>query len=750
MRALALLGSIPFSLVALLARNAAGQPATPGRTPPATDSSRQLSAVRVVESPAHRRALAGTVDLLDARTLRQSRVLTTNEALRKIPGVHVRDEEGLGLRPNIGVRGLNPTRSTKVLLLEDGVPLAIAPYGDPASYYHPPIDRFAEVEVVKGASQVRYGPQTIGGVINYLTPPIPDEPTGRVLVAPGGRRLLNLHLQGGGRFGTTGVLVDAIRKQGEGARANSYSELTDFNAKLELPLVDGQSIAIRANHYGERSQVTYSGLTEAEWAVDPLQNPFANDRMLLDRGGVVIAHRLGASAARTLTTTGYFNIVQRDWWRQSSNSAQRPNDRSDPVCAGMSNLLTTCGNEGRLRGYRVVGIEPRATLISALGGWAVRTDVGARAHFEQQERRQVHGDFPTARTVGAGSNVNSGVVEDNRRETAGYATFGQLELTRGMLTLSPGLRLEHVRLHRENRRPTASSRTGVEGSTALTQLIPGIGVTLQPSARLTLFSGLHRGFAPPRPEDVIDNSSGGVVELAAEMSWNAEVGARVAFSEWGTMAATLFRMDFANQIIPASVAGGTGATLTSAGATLHEGGELSLRLGPTSGARTVRPFLDLATTWLPVARFAGPRAAYVGTGGSDVVDKVYAEQGSSGTRTRVDVSRNRLPYAPTWMHTATIGLSRGEASDLRLEAVHLSDQFGDALNTRRTVADGQQGIIPASLILNVTANAELPRVGGQVYVTVKNLTDRRYIVDRTRGLLPGLPRLLQAGVTRSF
>jgi Fe(3+) dicitrate transport protein len=94
------------------------------------------------------RRLPGSVDIVDRETLEKAHVLTTNEALRKIAGVNVRDEEGFGLRPNIGIRGLNPTRSTKVLLLEDGIPLTYAPYGDNAAYYPPPIERFERISAV--------------------------------------------------------------------------------------------------------------------------------------------------------------------------------------------------------------------------------------------------------------------------------------------------------------------------------------------------------------------------------------------------------------------------------------------------------------------------------------------------------------------------------------------------------------------------------------------------------------------------
>src|SRR5688500_271927 len=154
------------------------------------------------------RRLPGSVEVLDRETLDRANVMTTNEALRKIPGLNVRDEEGLGLRPNIGIRGLNPTRSSKVLLLEDGIPLTDAPYGDNASYYHPPIDRFESVEVLKGSGQIVYGPQTVGGVVNYITRTPPAKASGSLTLIGGNRDYFNGHLNYGGTLGNTGLLFD--------------------------------------------------------------------------------------------------------------------------------------------------------------------------------------------------------------------------------------------------------------------------------------------------------------------------------------------------------------------------------------------------------------------------------------------------------------------------------------------------------------------------------------------------------------
>jgi Fe(3+) dicitrate transport protein len=713
----------------------------------------QLPGVSVVGTATPLERIPGSVTILGPDQLRQSRVFTANEALRKVAGVMVRDEEGFGARPNIGIRGLNPTRSTKVLLLEDGIPLTIAPYGDNAAYYHPPIERMESVEVLKGAGQLLYGPQTIGGVINYRTPGFTGTPTSTVSVTGGNRGMRTVHAAASGTTGGsangTGLFVDLIRRDTEGARENTRTTVDDASLKVRVPLTPSQQLTLRGNLFREQSQVTYSGLTEAEYAANPRQNPFANDAFDITRLGGAVSHQLGADPRRQLVTTAYSYAVNRDWWRQSSNSAQRPNDRSDPACGGMANLATTCGNEGRLREYVVAGIEPRLAWQQVGARHLLQLDAGVRLHHEVQERQQVNGSTPRARTVGAAGNANAGVVEDNRRTTLAHAAFVQVRVVTGALTVTTGVRGEALRLTRLNRRPVANAPEGVGGATSLAALIPGVGATWAVRPGLTLFTGVHRGFAPPRPEDIISNSTGGVVELDPELSWNSELGVRWQGRPGWQAEATLFDMDFANQVVAASIAGGTGAALTNAGRTRHRGVELQLQAA-ASGAGALLPFAEVAATWLPVARFEGMRTAYVGTGGADMTGKVYAEQNAGATRTRVVVTGNRLPYAPEGTLTSTVGVRHRLGAELRVELVAVGVQESDPVNTRVLVADGQQGPIAGNALWNVTANVPLGRTGLAGWVAVKNLTDRTVVVDRTRGLLPGLPRLVQVGVSQRW
>jgi Fe(3+) dicitrate transport protein len=670
---------------------------------------------RIAVDPA---AIPGSVDILDRTDLRDEHVFTTAEALRKVAGINVRDEEGFGLRPNIGIRGLNPTRSSKVLLLEDGIPLAFAPYGDNASYYHPPVERFERIEVVKGSGQIAYGPSTIGGVINYVTPDPSRTPSLFGSLTAGSSNYSNAKLSGGGTWGRTGVHVDLMRKEGDGARENTGSLLYDVSAKLLFELAENHQLSFRTNWYSEDSQVTYSGLRQDEWEANARANPFANDHFDASRSGAALRHNWRFGDQRVLATTLYGSTFDRHWWRQSSNSNQRPNDSADPSCGGMANLNTTCGNEGRLRSYETWGIESKLRFAGRIGGLSADSEMGVRTHFEHQRRLQVNGDTPLART--------GRVVEDNVRKNDAYAAFVQTRFGSGRWGVTPGVRVEQIFFERTNR--LAAGGAGVSGSTSLTQVVPGVGLSYQ-RGDSTLFAGIHRGFAPPRTEDIINNTTGGIVDLDPELSWNSELGIRSSVMPGVVLSAALFRMDYENQIVPTSVAGGVGATLTNAGRTIHQGMELSSRLDSAMLFGTSRNFYTkLAWTWIPDAEFVGERFSSI-----------------SG-HSKVSVTGNRLPYAPEQLLTAGAGVMMKRGGDFYLEAVHVGTQFTDDLNSVTPTPDGQRGLIDAHTVLNATMNIPLPG-STSFFVAVKNLLDESYIVDRSRGILPGSGRLVHAGIT---
>ena len=647
--------------------------------------------------------IAGAGQILDKDALEASHVFTVNEALRKVPGVNARDEEGFGLRPNIAIRGLDPTRSTKVTLLEDGIPLAYAPYGDNASYYHPQIDRYERIEVLKGAGSLLFGPQTGGGVVNYITPAPPQKFGGYVQGTLGNRDYFNGKVQVGGK----GLLFDYNRKQGDGARDNMEHALDDFNLKYVTSIGGNQALTLRANYYTEDSTVTYTGLTQAEFQnLGARYNPFKNDKFDIERTGLSATHEVEFGKAAMLTTNLYYATFDRDWWRQSSSTADSQCGAAftNARLAGTAVDPDTCNSvQGRLRAYTTWGIEPRLTIAHKLGEF----QAGVKAHFEEQKRRQVNGASPTART--------GTLAEDNLRNTDAWSAFVSNRFDIGQFGITPIVRYEHIDGERTNR------LNGTTGSSTVTATTPGIGVTWNPNKNLTVFSSLHKGFAPPRVEDLI-GGTGTVTDVDHEKSTNFELGLRSQPAPWASVQAAYFRNDYDNLIAVGSIAGGS--TPLSQGKALFEGLELSGQAESGSGF-----FGRMAYTWLPTAE-------------QTEAFRNVANQAVVG------VTGNRQPYTPEHTLTASAGYAAGPFRG-QIEAQYVGKQFSDFANSVAPTADGQKGEIDSYTVWNASLNYRFDKsLSG--FLTAKNLTDKTYIVDRTRGIQVGMPRLVQVGVKYAF
>ena len=691
-----------FSPTPLVLAIAAAYACVPAVYAKESNPEKTLATIQVIGGEENLSTLGGAGQILGKKELEDSHVFTVNEALRKVPGVHARDEEGFGLRPNIAMRGLNPTRSTKITLLEDGLPLAYAPYGDNASYYHPMVDRYERIEVLKGASSLMFGPQTVGGVVNYITPSPRQSFGGYVQGVVGNRDYFNGKVNVGGG----GFTLDYGHKEGDGARDNMNHKLDDLNIKYGAILSERHAITLRGNFYKEDSMLTYSGLTQAEFdRLGARYNPFKNDRFEAERVGLSATHDFLISDKSTLTTSVYYSKFDRDWWRQASNSQDAQCAALNPSrLAGVAIDPDTCNStQGRLRSYETWGVEPRLTVAHGLGEF----QAGVRAHFEEQSRIQINGTSPTART--------GTLAENNLRQTSAYSGFVANRFDIGQFSVTPIARYESIKAERTNR------LTGQSGETSVHAFTPGIGATWNPMPALTVFTSMHKGFAPPRVEDLI-GGTGTVVDVDYEKSLNFEFGVRAQPLSGVSVQAAYFRNDYDNLIAVGSIAGGS--TPLSQGKALFEGLELAANAEFSNGA-----FGRMAYTWLPTAEQT----------------EAFRNVASGAI---VGVQGNRQAYAPEHTLTAAVGYGAGPFRG-EIEAQYVGSQYSDFANTVLPTTDGQKGEIAAYTVWNTALNYRFDKALS-AFVTGKNLFDKTYIVDRTRGIQVGMPRLLQVGVKYAF
>ncbi len=659
----------------------------------------------------------GSAAVIDGQTLEESRVFNVNEALRKVPGIHVREEEGVGLRPNIGIRGMNPTRSTKVLLLEDGLPLSFAPYGDNASYYHPPIDRYDSIEVSKGSQVIRFGPQTAGGVINYITPEPQKSLGGFVGLAAGTRGYLNGHVMVTGN----GAIADIYHKESDGARDNMRSRLDDVNFKWAGQLNGDHRLVIRATHFREDSQLTYSGLTQAEYNnLGPRYNPFKNDFFDASRTGLSATHEWRLNADAKVLTSVYGAFFNRDWWRQASDTGSSGlNCQSGTRDAGTALIdadLNSCRMQGRLREYTTTGIDSRVQLRHQAFGIGGELEAGVKYQHEVQDRVQHNYSSYTNYLSGTGMTLGE---NQQRRTNATSAFVANRFIVNDRLAVTPIVRIEHIQHERIN------YLTASRGGSSFTEVVPGIGATYQLSAVTQVYGGVHKGFSPPRVEDAI-NASGQSVDLNAERSVNAEVGVRTSPMKDVAFDIAVFRNDFSNLVQVGSIAGGS--TSYQEGKALFQGVEMAGQFDKLSKSIEGNLYARVSWTWLPTAE---QKSAFTNSAGTGAVG-------------------NRLPYAPENLLNLTLGYRAPNNWNARVEYVYVGRQYSDFDNTVTPGANsnGQEGLIASSGIWNAVANYTIGKT--TLFVAAKNMTDETYIVDRTRGIQVGMPRTFQAGYKYAF
>ncbi|MDW8479102.1 MAG: TonB-dependent receptor plug domain-containing protein [Xanthomonadales bacterium] len=678
-----------------------------------------LPRIEVVGTPERGARRFGGAATVGAEEIARIRPLTVNELLRRLPGVMVRDEEGFGLRPNIAIRGLNPTRSTKVTLLEDGLPLAYAPYGDNASYFHPQIERYRQVEVLKGVETLLFGPQTIGGVINYLTSDPLREFEGRTVAAGGNRSFRELEA----RLGGAGLALDAFAKRGAGARENLEHDVRDLGLKALLEFGSEQALILRASLHREDSMVTYSGLTQAEFErLGPRYNPFRNDRFEVQRTGASATHRLGFGDGELLTSL-YRARFERDWWRQSSNSqdGQHAGCNQTLVIDGVSATFTQhrlagrrvdpstqfpC-TQGRLREYDTYGIEPRLRLPTARGEWLA----GLRWHRERQDRLQVNGSSPLARS--------GATVEDNRRDTEALSAFLGYRFALGEAELMPVLRRERV-----------------DGGAA------------EPAHRAARGDDGRAQPVRPRAAPSARRRARAVRELAPRLRAAAGRGPDRQQRHRHRSRSRGLAQPRARPARRLRRAAALRALLVPQRLRQPDRGRLDRRRGDPAVAGRGPLLGTRARARLAVARAGGRTASRRHLAADGAPGDALRQRRHAGSP-----SRAAPPACASPTRRVTSPRSRCSSASAPSRATSRRSSWVGTSPTSPTpgvpTADGQRGEIPGTTVYHATLHAELtPRVGA--FLAVKNLFDKVYIVDRTRGIQTGMPRHLQLGLRYDF
>ena len=709
--------------------------------------------------------LPGAATVIDAQALKKINPIGTQEILEYVPGVSGFADDGIGnSRISIGIRGLNPRRSPRVLILEDGIPIQPAVYVYPNMYYNPPAERIDQVEVIKGSGSILYGPQTMGGVINYFTKRPRNEIGGLLKITGGENGYSSIFSEYGGMqlFGkkSRGEL-QLLYKRGDGFRENNAFQQFNSTFKVNYRQSDSKNVYVKSNINYENSDATYTGLTEWSFENDPNFNPKEDDNFEVFRAALDVIQTEKISSRISKSTSTFFNFFDRRWWREydmfirpeslnESNEYSAEDEVSKDGENGLSGWkdqtieLVRVGNGinnfGILRKFYVAGHESSYDIDHKLFNIPAKMNIGFRLYWERFEDDRKEGSSPTDRDgvyfepVGPdsldiiGNPAVNILGKSHHYETRALSGFVQESFSAGIFDFRPGLRFEVFEQERIDRLNGSSYQDQTE-----MVVLPGFSLSADLYG-MKFFGGVHRGYTPPSSGainidmilvDYVDNG----LDVLPEKSWNKEIGVKGSFPILD-FEVSGFHVDIENLI-------------AAARATAFKNLGKVRTMGVESRASV---YLSTFSSLLPNINVV-----------HTFMDSEVIEGSLSASLGKTDIAGNSLPYVPR--NTLIVGTESAFSDKvaLRFDCKYVSKVYTDFENIESTQNKGIQGTIDPYTIFNLSANYEINKKIN-LFLSGKNILDTVYIGSRlhsnpikkepsvSSGILPGPRRQINVGI----
>ncbi len=503
--------------------------------------------VVVIGSRDDARLSTGSAVVIDVDDLEKFEFTNIHSILRSAPGVYIREEDGLGTFPRIGIRASSSGRSDRISVMEDGIPAAMAPYANTSAYYFPTAGRMSGVEVLKGPEILRYGPQTTSGAINLLSTRIPDTLSGFINAEVGDWNTRKLHGWGGGTVGQFGVLAETYHHKTDGfqnidrSNRGAGNDIREYMFKLRWRAPEGaslqQQLDLKVFKGDNEADVSYLGLTDADFKRDPNRRYGLSELERMDQGRrtASVQHQLQFSPDISLTTTGYYTKTFRNYTRLNQingigiggSGITSQINKGAANAAFLQGILDGTEDTTHVNGVRYgnnfqtfisKGIQFEGRAKFSTGSVEHEFMGGIRRHKDETKNtatisniiyHQINGSLVYDR--GTPGNLSEGYAKATSFWIADRIRFGGL-------TLLPLLRHEDIDTRANTSDPDSNYNS-------LKKTTFGLGVNYEISDRWTVLAGIHQGFAPP--------GSGGLNGSKGEESTNIEGGIRFRHGDLG-------------------------------------------------------------------------------------------------------------------------------------------------------------------------------------------------------------------------
>ena len=477
----------------------------------------------------------GSARFLSSDKIQQFDYSDSMRLLQSVSGVYLQEEDGLGLRPNIGLRGATPHRSKKITLMEDGILIAPAPYSSPAAYFFPNMMRISDLEVYKGTSSVKYGPHSVGGAINFVSRPMPSHRQMELMTSQGVIRKYRFSTSGkAGRFG---YLLEYNRMDSDGIKKLPSGVSTGFDKDDFLVKMDynfekyGQHLLLKASHVFEQSHETYLGLAPEDFNKEPYSRyaASANDLMEWKHQQYQLFYRVIPSENIIMNMALYYHKFDRNWSKFNgfnndihvSNYLNPKSLHYDPhflnVLRGESDSILDSGEDEIVVGNNQREYDSGGIVLEKSFFWQASKNmyhdisVGFRYHRDRIKRIHIKDIFKMKERK---LNASLRNIPSTQNIDTSYARTIFVEDKVGFsngLMVSLGIRWEEVDTERKS-----LSGEILSGRPYHNTFAPGLGIQYSPSNNMNFIAGVSKGVSSispgqdssVRPEESINYEAG--------------------------------------------------------------------------------------------------------------------------------------------------------------------------------------------------------------------------------------------------
>jgi Fe(3+) dicitrate transport protein len=632
-------------------------------------------------------------DVLGPEEVERAGALSLQEILRRSPSIAVSDETGSDSLPNIALRGISGNdgifRSVNLTLMADGIPLAGGPYGAPGASGFPLVmERVYAVDIQRGGAAVRYGPNNVAGVVNFLTRPIPERGTIETLLKYNSFNDASFYTGVGGTYDDFGYLAEGVYKFGDTYREHGDYTLQNWSLKSSLRHTDSVRSLIQIERFEDDSDLS-DGLSLAQYQADPSQSSSLQNRFAAEQNRLNWRVQWQAAPTTLVEVITYWYDTERTFWL------------GNPLFYGDAPTFI----QATPRPMETWAIQPQVTHKSALDVPGLEGEVysellaGVRYQSEDLVRR-------VERTPAGGVTT---LRSDDRYDYGAWSAFVQDKFEWKDWTVTPGVRFEAVGIEADR---LAGTQPGVGNTNDqdFVEVLPAISAAYRLDEGWSVYSNIQSSFQAPQAAqiDLLDNQQ----DVEAQYAWMYEVGTRLQ-SRDGALAADLcvYQIDYSDKLEsdPDQF-----DVFLNTGRTRHRGVELAVDadLARESGIEGLGAWTSAA--WNESEYMNG------------------------------DFKGNEVTGTPEWLISWGLRYEHDETGIYGgLDGFYVDEAYSDRENTEAINADGTRGLRPSYIVWNAQTGIGMDLGSNcrlRFQLNARNLFNHEYFdVRAARGIYPGAP-----------